>query len=211
MDNSSRRKYLFNTGKLKVWNKNLTKEDPRVAKNVSSKNSIACRFKRGQEPKIKNKTLIEVYGEEKAKRIIKQIQESKRKNGTEPKLEKNPRWLNGISFEPYSPEFNKDLKIKIRERDNFTCKECNKTELDLMSENKYNRTLRVHHIDYDKKNNSPTNLISLCQWCHPKTNKDRAHWTKYFQMKQFMRELFNPNSILAFNENKQLRGIQQCS
>ena len=45
------------------------------------------------------------------------------------------------------------------------------------------RKLDVHHIDYDKKNNDPKNLISLCRKCHMKTNKNRKYWTKYFQNK----------------------------
>lgn len=36
----------------------------------------------------------------------------------------------------------------------------------------------VHHIDYDKKNNNPENLITLCHSCHAKTNSNREYWTK---------------------------------
>ena len=210
-NNSERRKFLFKSGKLKAWNKNLTKEDPRVVKNTSSEKSIACRFKKGQSPKIKGSTFVKTYGGKEADRIVKQILATKKKNGTEPKLEKNPRWLDGKSFEPYSPEFNKALKLKIKERDSFTCQECKRTELDLISENIHNRTLRIHHIDYNKKNSSPINLISLCQWCHMKTNSNRKHWEEYFKMKIFMKEFFNPKNILAFNENKQLVGVQRCN
>jgi len=28
--------------------------------------------------------------------------------------------------------------------------------------------LTIHHIDYDKKNNKPYNLLALCQRCHNK-------------------------------------------
>ncbi len=34
--------------------------------------------------------------------------------------------------------------------------------------------------DYDKRNNSPENLISLCASCHTKTNFSRNDWTEYF-------------------------------
>ena len=34
--------------------------------------------------------------------------------------DKNGNWNNGSSFEPYSPEFNKELKQFILERDNYT-------------------------------------------------------------------------------------------
>ena len=40
----------------------------------------------------------------------------------------------------------------------------------------------VHHIDYNKKNCSPSNLITLCPGCHTKTtNYKREYFTKYFQ------------------------------
>jgi len=92
--------------------------------------------------------------------------------------DKNPQWLGGLSFEPYSPEFNDKLKEEIRKRDNHTCQECNYTEEQL------GYTLSVHHIDYDKKNNDKTNLISLCNSCHQKTNFNRENWIDYYHNKQ---------------------------
>ncbi len=60
------------------------------------------------------------------------------------------------------------LKHLIKRRDNYTCRLCNdKTK---------NQDLHVHHIDYDKQNNDPKNLISLCNICHPKTNYNREKW-----------------------------------
>jgi hypothetical protein len=37
-----------------------------------------------------------------------------------------------------------------------------------------------NHIDYNKKNCNPNNLISLCNSCHSKTNFDRKYWINYF-------------------------------
>ena len=88
--------------------------------------------------------------------------------------DKNPNWANGISFEPYGLEFNEDLKEVIRNRDRRKCRMCEKTEL----ENK--KKLDVHHIDYNKRNNNPNNLISLCMHCHRKTNHHRKYWSEYF-------------------------------
>lgn len=89
--------------------------------------------------------------------------------------ENNPNWQGGTSFEPYGKEFNEELKTQIRERDNFVCQECHQTAEQL------GRVLDVHHIDYDKKNNSPENLISLCRSCHAQTNFGREDWTEYFR------------------------------
>uniref|UniRef100_A0A6M3IR95 HNH nuclease domain-containing protein n=1 Tax=viral metagenome TaxID=1070528 RepID=A0A6M3IR95_9ZZZZ len=87
----------------------------------------------------------------------------------------HPTWLGGISFEPYGLEFNEDLKEVIRNRDRRKCQICKKTEL----ENKVK--LSIHHINYDKRNNDPKNLISLCLKCHSKTNNNREYWINYFK------------------------------
>jgi len=91
--------------------------------------------------------------------------------------EKHPNWQGGISFEPYGLEFNEDLKEVIRNRDRRKCVICEQTEL----ENKMK--LSIHHMDYDKQNNNPNNLISLCKHCHQKTNFNREYWIKYFSFR----------------------------
>lgn len=96
-------------------------------------------------------------------------------------------WKGGISFEPYSPDFNKKLKRQIRERDNHTCQECGKTKEELGYEP------AIHHIDYDKNNNNPNNLICLCNSCHGKTTYDRNDWTRYFREKLLKRLEQNNN------------------
>jgi len=72
-------------------------------------------------------------------------------------------WCAEVPFEvnkEYPTEFTTKLRNQIKQRDNFTCQECNKIESQL----KYK--LHVHHIDYNKKNNKPENLITLCKSCH---------------------------------------------
>ena len=80
-----------------------------------------------------------------------------------------PNWQGGLSFEPYSVDWTKTLKKSIRERDKYTCQICKKEP-----------ATSIHHIDYDKKNCNPTNLITLCKSCHAKTNRDREYWLSYF-------------------------------
>lgn len=65
-----------------------------------------------------------------------------------------------------SLEFNVDGSIKV----------CSHTT----TRGKVKR-LCIHHIDYNKKNNNPDNLITLCIWCHGKTMIQRAMWTFFFQ------------------------------
>lgn len=89
----------------------------------------------------------------------------------------NPNWMGGISFEPYGLEFNSKLKEQIRARDDHTCQECGQTQ------EQAGYKLAVHHIDYNKKNNKPENLIILCRQCHSQTNYERDDWTNYFKNK----------------------------
>ena len=92
-------------------------------------------------------------------------------------------WVGGISFEPYGLEFNRQLKRKIRERDNFRCQQCFREQDELYDKNGKKYSLIIHHIDYDKKNNDENNLISLCRNCHSQTNFKREDWINYFQQK----------------------------
>lgn len=89
----------------------------------------------------------------------------------------NWNWKDGISFEPYSSEFNNARKEYVRKRDGHICQLCGKTQ----EEN--GRKLSIHHIDYDKKNCNPKNLISLCIACNTKVNSNREYWMRYFQRK----------------------------
>lgn len=90
------------------------------------------------------------------------------------KGEKNPNWNNGSSLENYPTEFNRKLKRLILERDNNQCQDPNCNYL--------SKKLDCHHIDYDKKNNNPDNLITLCRSCHGKTNnkKNRKYFTEFY-------------------------------
>jgi 5-methylcytosine-specific restriction enzyme A len=87
--------------------------------------------------------------------------------------ENNPSWNGGKSFEPYSIDWTETLRRSIRERDRYTCQMCGKLQTD--------RAFCVHHIDYNKKNDNPNNLITLCLECHLKTNINRNYWQNYFK------------------------------
>ncbi len=71
---------------------------------------------------------------------------------------------------PYPVEWSTSLRRRIRERDAFTCQECGEIEDGQRHD--------VHHIDYDKYNLNPDNLITLCRSCHARTNshKRRAYF-----------------------------------
>jgi len=72
-------------------------------------------------------------------------------------------------------EFNKKLKAQIKKRDEYRCQECFKHQSEIK------QPLCVHHIDFNKKNNNPKNLITLCDSCHGQTQFDRKQWINYYE------------------------------
>jgi len=95
--------------------------------------------------------------------------------------EKNPSWIDGRSYLPYSPGFTKKLKKEIKKRDNYQCQNCNMTEEEHLIILGFG--LSIHHIDYDKKNNDKTNLITTCTWCNLRANYNRDYWINYYKEK----------------------------
>ena len=78
----------------------------------------------------------------------------------------NPNWKGGISCEPYCDVWlDRDFKESILDRDDHHCQnpDCWRTS----------KKLTVHHIDYNKKNCCPENLITVCRSCNARANFDR--------------------------------------
>lgn len=162
------KKRQYKEGKMKSpWNKGLNKENEKVKKSLD-------KMKKWKQKNVKGKTYEEIYGKEKTIKIkkLQSISNSLAKLG-----EKNPSWRGGISFEPYAIAFNNQLKSYVRWMDNSTCQQCG------MPQSQLNYKLHIHHIDFNKKNNSINNLISLCRTCHLQTNYNRQNWITYFQNK----------------------------
>jgi len=67
---------------------------------------------------------------------------------------------------------DKEFKDSIKKRDNYEC------------QNKYccgkSKRLVVHHIDYNKKNCSTDNLITLCNSCNSRANANRGWHKEYY-------------------------------
>lgn len=97
--------------------------------------------------------------------------------------EKASGWKGGISFFPYCPKFNKNLKEKVRDEYNRQCFLCGKHEKDNITKTGRNIKLHIHHVDYDKEqgcNGKHWRLIPLCNNCHGKTNnKKRDFWQQH--------------------------------
>ena len=155
----------------KEWNKKVSLALKGKKKSEKHKESL----RRAMDNK-RGKTYDEIFGKEKADEIRSKI-------GS--KLEKNPAWKGGISFEPYSKEFNNRFKKIVRKRDNQICMLCT------IHREKLSRALDIHHINYNKKLTIKENCISLCKSCHTKTNFNRVHWIKFFH--SLLSERYNYN------------------
>ena len=88
--------------------------------------------------------------------------------------ESAPSWKGGISEKLYPTEWTETLRESIRQRDSYVCLKCHIPQRELL------RKLSVHHIDYDKENLNPKNLISLCGSCNTQVNYNREYWKQYF-------------------------------
>jgi hypothetical protein len=82
-------------------------------------------------------------------------------------------WKGGISCGPYCQNWTNEFKNYIKERDGNKCL------------NPYcyggDGVLAVHHIDYNKKNCHPSNLITVCRSCNSRANKDRRWHKAWYQ------------------------------
>jgi len=73
------------------------------------------------------------------------------------------------SFNDYTEDWCR-VRVDVYRRSGFMCSVCCRKRC----------RLSAHHIDYNKKNNDPDNLIALCDSCHSKTNTRREYWKNYF-------------------------------
>jgi hypothetical protein len=156
-------------------------------KELHSSNSIRCKECYIKNKKINAKKIPIIYCIDCGKKLCQNAYyyNYKRCNSCAQKINTmgpgNPNWRGGISFEPYTPEFNDQLKKSIRKRGNYQCQNCGMTEEEHLIV--IGTNLHVHHIDYNKKNNNENNLITLCNQCHLRTNYNRNYWKEVLKNK----------------------------
>jgi hypothetical protein len=148
----------------------------RACRNKANPNVMTKEHRRKISDSMKGKNLGEKNGMYSKKGKLSPTYGTKRTDECKKRLsemkiglyngENNPNWKGGISDYPYPEYWTKELKTKIRKRDNFVCQICGCVGY------------QVHHIDYDKDNCSENNLITLCRSCHSKTNFNRNYWKK---------------------------------
>jgi hypothetical protein len=158
---------------IKYW---LGKKRPEMIGNING-------FKKGQSSWNKGKKCL--YKEKVSEGVKKLWQDRKYRDKmiashlltTKGKLELHYNWKGGISFQPYPKIFNNTLKRIIKQIDNYKCQLCG------VAEEEHYEKLSIHHIDYNKENCNPNNLITLCRGCNSKANYKREDWIKYFNTK----------------------------
>jgi hypothetical protein len=92
----------------------------------------------------------------------------------------NNAWKGGIACEPYCYEWSfRGFKDLIKERDGNKC-----LNLDCWGTSE---RLSVHHIDYNKKNCSQSNLITLCTSCNARANTNRKWHEAWYSSILFRR------------------------
>ena len=99
----------------------------------------------------------------------------------------NHMWKGGVACGSYCPVWSDvELKKMIKERDNYKCQnpDC---------WHKCDDKLDVHHIDYDKKQCHPTNLITLCKSCNARANTKRSIWKELYE--NIMKTKFKKNGV----------------
>ncbi len=110
-------------------------------------------------------------------------------------------WKGGISFEPYCPKFNNNLKERVRSFFGYGCLMCGKT-----TEENNNINLCVHHVEYDKNaccHGKPVHFASLCHRCHSKTNYERERWEA--MLHRIIDEIYDGRSYYTQEEYKNIK------
>lgn len=82
----------------------------------------------------------------------------------------NYNWRGGSANRPYAPGFTERLKLQIAKRDGFRCMVCGLR--------RGKGTHVVHHLDWQKHDHHPDNLVLLCRPCH---GRHHAHGEPHFR------------------------------
>jgi len=168
-----------------AWNKGLTKETSSIVASMAISQSESKKIN-WRDPSYRGKVATQERRDAISDAILEKhkdlefsarwhkgiIDKAKVYNGS-----KHHCWQGGKSYEIYPLGWNKTYKEQIRRRDEYKCQVCGKPEVE------NGRKLHVHHVDYDKCNLDPSNLMSCCTSCHAKTNFNKEKWIEFFKEK----------------------------
>lgn len=141
-------------------------EDHKLKISESKKGSIP--WNKGVSHKKSTKLKISIANTGKKRSEKFKIEKSKRMKG-----KKHPNWRGGCTSDGYCEEWRTvDLKEYIMERDNHICQNPQCSNI--------NTKLCVHHINYNKKDCDPWNLITVCFSCNSMANYKREWWKSFY-------------------------------
>jgi len=158
----------------KEWNKRLLghyERTPEIRKKLSAfqkKNSFFLEYNKTKEhsEKVIRSNKNRIVTEEQKHKISESLKGRKRSpdeilkgritsiDNESGRLQNNSNWKGGVSPRKDTGEWIK-ISREIKKRDNYTCQICSNT-----------KNIDVHHVDLDKSNHEPLNLISICRKCH---------------------------------------------
>ena len=176
-------RYIDGRSKKKYYCKDCGKEISRHSGFYGSGLCRSCSNKGKRSSKYKDGRYIKEYfckdcGRQISYRSATQSQQLCR--SCSKKGDRASSWKGGISRHPYFFDFNEELKELIRKRDNYKCVMCGTPQEECF------KGLSIHHIDYNKENSDPKNLISLCEYCHGKTGFNRGYWKSFLLNKRYL-------------------------
>ena len=118
--------------------------------------------------------------------------------------ENGPNWKGGISFEPYCPKFNEDLRARIRAFFEYRCLACGKSTEDNQ------RKLGCHHVEYNKEaccDGKPIQFAALCARCHGRTNHEQYRWE--IMLHRIIDEIYGGRSYFTQEEFREMRKCRE--
>ncbi|MBR9682651.1 MAG: hypothetical protein GOV02_03160 [Candidatus Aenigmarchaeota archaeon] len=168
----------WNKGKIglqKAWNKGISRSEE-IKKKISESCIGRISSFKGKRHTNESKKKMSLS----KKGIYYGVNNPNYGNGEKMLGEKNPAWKGGSSFQGYCQVWgDSEYKHTIRIRDSFTCQNCGISEL--LSLKVFDEVLSIHHIDYDKQNCNPNNLITVCRSCNSKANNRREEWIEIYK------------------------------
>jgi len=158
----------FCTNSCKMLGRTLSKKT-RLAMSKSRSGSKNCNYNKKFSPKVlKNMSLAQIGK--------KHSEEHKEKISQAVRGENHPNWQGGFSKKDYCLSFyDEEYKQNIRDRDGNICLNCN-------TKHNNGTKLDVHHINYNKKDCTLKNLVTLCDSCHSRSNFNREWHTEWYRL-----------------------------
>jgi len=170
----------------------LGKHHTAESKAKMSKARKGVKFTKEHREKISEALMGRKFSAESRSKMSEAQIGKKASTKTRRKMSESRRGKNNSKWSNPS-ELTSEYLQAIRCRDNFTCQFCgckNKSK---------HRKLDTHHIDDNRHNNYPDNIITLCQLCHQDTTRigDKEAWRRVYTnlMKKIKRQ--NPEGHRA--------------